>query len=268
MPPIMAVQRIERQSMSHEINLTGRQAFVTGGARGLGRRIAGRLAEAGAGITVTDHPDALAAATLPDGWQSVPIDLCDTDAETALAHAVAGLDRLDILIANAGVVPPWRGIADLDFAEWERTFRINVTGMAMALKAAAPALARSDKGAAVLMASINAYRAHPAQILYSTSKHAVLGLMRAAALDLGRSGVRVNALAPGPIATEALLGRVAARHAGGGPTPDAALAELAGETALGRMATGDDVADAALYLASDLSGAITGTLLPVECGLG
>ena len=253
--------------MTNNVDLAGRQAFITGGARGLGRRIATRLAQAGAQIAVTDHPDALAAATLPAGWDCVAVDLCDLDAESALADAVAGFASLDILIANAGVVPPWRGVAELDIAEWERTFRINVTGMAMALKAAAPALARSGRGAAVLMASINAYRAHPAQILYSASKHAVLGLMRSAALDLGRSGVRVNALAPGPIATEALVSRIETRHAGGGPAPGAALADLAAETALGRMATEDDVADAALYLASDLSGAVTGTLLPVECGL-
>jgi NAD(P)-dependent dehydrogenase (short-subunit alcohol dehydrogenase family) len=92
--------------------------------------------------------------------------------------------------------------------------------------------------------------------------------MRAAALDLGRKGVRVNALAPGPIATEALETRVIARHAAGGPSPDVAFAALADETALGRMSTEDNVADAALYLASDLSSAVTGTLLPVECGLG
>lgn len=253
--------------MTHQVNIAGRRAFVTGGARGLGRRIAERLAQAGAQVAVTDHPDALAAAALPPDWKATAIDLCDPGAEGALADAAADLERLDILIANAGVVPPWRGVAELDIAEWEWAFRINVTGMAMALKAAAPALAQSDRGAAVLMASINAYRAHPSQILYSSTKHAVLGLMRAAALDLGRSGVRVNALAPGPIATKALVSRVETRHAAGGPAPDVALSELAAETALGRMATEDDVADAALYLASNMSGAVTGSLLPVECGL-
>ena len=249
-------------------NLDGRQAFVTGGGRGLGRRIAERLAESGARIAVTDHPDVLAGASLPDDWRVTPQDLLDDDAEAKLSAAVAAIGRLDILIANAGVVPPWRGIRDLDFAEWERVFRINVTGMAIALKTAAPFLAESGRGTAVLTASINAYRAHPAQILYTSCKHAVLGLMRAAALDLGRSGIRVNALAPGPIATDALRSRLAARHRLGGPQPAEALAAFAEETALGRMATESDVADAALYLASDLSGAVTGTVLPVECGLG
>ncbi|MGI9420288.1 MAG: SDR family NAD(P)-dependent oxidoreductase [Geminicoccaceae bacterium] len=254
--------------MRGDIDLTGRQAFVTGGTRGLGRRIAKRLDAAGACIAITDHPKALAAASnLPRNWESVAVDLTAANAEEALAAAIGGLDRLDILIANAGVVPPWRGVFELDLVEWERVFRINVTGIAMVLKTAAPRLAESGHGSAVLMASINAYRAHPQQILYTATKHAVLGLMRAAALDLGRSGVRVNALAPGPIATDALKTRVETRHTAGGPSPDEAFATLAGETALGRIATEDDVADTALYLASDLSRAVTGTLLPVECGL-
>jgi len=254
--------------MRSDIDLKGRQAFVTGGARGLGRRIAERLDAAGSGIAIMDHPDALAAAgSLPADWATAAVDLAAENAEEALTAAIDGLDQLDILIANAGVVPPWRGVAELDLIEWERVFRINVTGIAMSLKAAASGLAASDHGAAVLMASINAYRAHPEQILYTASKHAVLGLMRAAALDLGRKGVRVNALAPGPIATDALKTRVTTRHAAGGPSPDEAFAALADETALGRMATEDDVADAALYLASDLAAGVTGTLLPVECGL-
>jgi NAD(P)-dependent dehydrogenase (short-subunit alcohol dehydrogenase family) len=253
--------------MRDKTDLNGRQAFITGGTRGLGRQVAERLSAAGARIAVTDHPAAFAETELPDGWSSFPVDLAAGSAEEELGNAVDQLDRLDILIANAGLVPPWRGVAEIDVAEWEHVFRVNVTGMAMALKVCAPRLAASDHASAVLMASINAYKAHASQVLYTASKHAVLGIMRAAALDLGRSGIRVNALAPGPIATEALKARVAARHAGGGPAPDDALAQLAGDSALGRIATANDVADAALYLASDLSGAITGTLLPVECGL-
>jgi NAD(P)-dependent dehydrogenase (short-subunit alcohol dehydrogenase family) len=253
--------------MRDKTDLDGRQAFVTGGARGLGLKIAERLDAAGARIAIADHPDALASADLPDGWTAHAVDLLASNAEASLTEAVEGLNGLDILIANAGLVPPWRGVADLDFAEWERVFRVNVTGMAMALKAAAPALSASEKGSAVLMASINAFKAHGSQIVYTASKHAVLGLMRAAALNLGPAGVRVNALAPGPIATDALRSRVAVRHADGGPEPQAAFEALAAETALGRIATADDVADAALYLVSDLSGAVTGTLLPVESGL-
>lgn len=117
------------------------------------------------------------------------------------------------------------------------------------------------------MASINGYRAHPQQMLYTASKHAVVGVMRAAALELGPSGTRVNALAPGAIATQALLDRIDVRHARGGPAPEAALASLAAETALKRMVTPGQVAATAHWLASDASAGITGIVVPVEAGL-
>lgn len=248
--------------------LAGRRAVITGGARGLGRAIAQRLSDAGAQVSVVDLAEAIAAApTLPDFWERSTIDFGSPEAEQQMAELAASLGSVDILVANAGIVPPWRGIAALDMAEWEAVFRVNVGGVALALKCFAPQLERSGNGSAILMASINAYRAHPSQALYTASKHAVLGLMRAAALDLGPKGVRVNALAPGPVATEALVGRIEVRHGNGGPSPDNALAAFVNETALGRLAGTEDIADAALYLASDLSHSVTGVLLPVEGGL-
>jgi len=246
-------------------DLAGRVALVTGGGRGLGRAIARALRKAGATVNVADLPDVLEAEA-PEG-PALALDLTAADAELRLADHVAGLPRLDILVANAGAVPPWRRIAELDLGEWDATFALNVRGVALCLKVCAPALAASGHGAAVLMASINGYRAHPRQALYTATKHAVLGLARAAALDLGPEGVRVNALAPGPILTDALRGRIDARAAAGGPEPDAAIAALAGEAALGRLATEEEVANAACFLAGDAASGITGACLPVEAGL-
>ena len=248
-------------------DLTGRRALVTGGSRGLGHAIAARLAEDGAAITVIDLPGALDDAGLPDGWQTVAMDLTAPDAEGRLAGVVAGLDRLDILIANAGTVPPWRGIADLDMAEWDRVFALNVRAVALSLKVSVERLAESGAGAAVLMASLNGYRAHPRQTLYTASKHAVMGIARAAALDLGPRGIRVNALCPGPVLTEALQDRLAARAEAGGPDAEAAAAALRDETALGRLVTPEEVANAAAFLASDEASAMTGVCLPIEAGL-
>ncbi len=244
----------------------GRGALVTGGARGLGRAIAAGLAEQGARVDVVDLPEALEEARLPPDWRALPLDLLAGDAEARLAEHVARMPRLDVLIANAGLVPAWRRIAELDMAEWDRAFALNVRGVALSLKTAAPRLAEV-RGAAVLMASINGYMAHPRQALYTATKHAVVGLMRAAALDLGAEGVRVNALAPGPVLTDALRGRIAARAARGGPAPEAAIAALEAETALGRLATEQDVARAACFLAGDAATGITGVCLPVEAGL-
>lgn len=243
--------------------LEGRIGFVTGAARGLGRAIVERLAAAGAIGAGFDR----VPATLPSGWQPVQGDVTD---EASLAAAIGTLSarhgRLDVVVANAGVVPPWRATAAIDLAEWDAVFAINVRGVVAAIKHAVPAM-QARGGAIVAMASINAWRAHPRQCLYTASKHAVLGIVRAAAADLGRHGIRVNAVGPGPIATDALLGRMRERAATGGPALEAALDRYAGETALGRMATADDVANAVLFLASDLSAGITGTITPVECGL-
>ena len=190
-------------------DLAGRRAVVTGAGRGLGRAIAERLAASGASILAIDLPAAL--EDLPGDWEAVPIDLVAADAGDQLAAAARGAGRVDIVVANAGAVPPWRGVEEIDRTEWERVMTLNTWAVAATLGAFAPCLARSDHASAIAMASINGYKAHPKQVLYTASKHAVIGIMRAAALDLGAKGIRVNALAPGPIATEALLSRVAAR---------------------------------------------------------
>jgi NAD(P)-dependent dehydrogenase (short-subunit alcohol dehydrogenase family) len=251
--------------MLQDTTLTGRRAVVTGGGRGLGRAIADRLAGMGAHITVVDLPGA--PEDLPAGWDGVALDLTAPDAQGALSAHAARLSPVSVVVANAGVVPPWRGVETLDRAEWDRVMAINVWGVAITLGAFAPALEASGHGSAIVMASINGYRAHPKQVLYSASKHAVIGVMRAAAQDLGPRGIRVNALAPGAIATDALLSRIDTRHAAGGPTREDALAGLAGETLLRRMATAEDVAGVAAFLASDASRGMTGHVFPVEAGL-
>jgi NAD(P)-dependent dehydrogenase (short-subunit alcohol dehydrogenase family) len=231
--------------------LDGRVAVVTGAARGLGAAICARLREAGAEV--------------------VPLDIsldppCDVTDDASLAAAFVRLPRLDILVANAGLVPPWRDVAALDVAEWDRVFAVNVRGVALTMKHAIPRM--GPDGSIIAIGSIMSEKAAARQALYTATKHAVLGLVRAAALELGGRGIRVNAIGPGSIATEALLGRIAWRAEQGiGPAPDAALAAMAAETPLGRLASDADVADAALYLASDLSRAVTGKLLRVDSGL-
>lgn len=247
--------------------LRGRDAVVTGGCKGIGRAIAEKLFAAGARITILDLESAVAESDLPDDWRAETVDYAANEFEDRLAEIARSFGKLDILVANAGVVPPWRGIAELDFSEWERVFRINVAGVAFTLKHFAPALAESGNGSAVLMASINAYKGHAPQTLYVSTKHAVLGITRSAALDLGPRGVRVNAIAPGPIATDALVSRLRRRNEFGGPAPAEALANFASDTALGRLARQEDVAEVALFLSSSRSHAITGQLVPVESGL-
>jgi NAD(P)-dependent dehydrogenase (short-subunit alcohol dehydrogenase family) len=154
-------------------------------------------------------------------------------------------------------------VAETDLEDFDAVMAVNVRGVAATIKHAARAL--RDGGAIVVVGSLNSWRGDPNITSYVASKHAVLGIVRSAALDLGRRGIRVNAVAPGPVATGALLARMERRHAGGGPTVEAALAQAATATALGRIATVEDVAEAVLFLAR--AGATTGHLLPIDGGM-
>lgn len=240
--------------------LEGAFAAVTGGARGLGAGIARRFAAEGARGAVLDLPSVL--AEVPDGWEGIPADVRD---EESVRQAFADIDRVDVLVAAAGIVPSWAGIPDTDLDAWDEVFAVNVRGIAATLKHAAPVL--GEGASVVLIGSLNSRRGDPNIASYVASKHAVLGITRSAALDLGRRGIRVNALGPGPVATEALLARMATRERELGIPVAAALERAAEQTALGRIVTVDEVADAALFFASRLSSGITGQLLPVDAGL-
>jgi len=239
--------------------LADRRALVTGGARGIGAAVADRFAREGAHGVVLD----LEEGSPPEGWTGVAADLRDDE---ALARAFESVGApLDVVVAAAGIVPPWRSVGDVDLDEWDRVFAVNARGVAATLRHAAPLL--SPDASIVVIASLNSWRGDPNLMAYVASKHAALGIVRSAALDLGRRGIRVNGVAPGPVATGALLDRLRSREHGRGIAVDDALAQAANATALGRIATVDDVAAAALFLASDLSAAITGHLLPVDGGI-
>jgi len=243
--------------------LAGRVALITGGSRGLGAAIARELAGAGAAGAVVD----LEEGPAPEGWIALTADVrAEAEVVAAVRSTLEHFSRLDIVVANAGVVPPWSDTDELDLDQLDEVFSINVRGVAATLKHGVAAL-KERGGAIVVMASLNAWRAHPSQPIYTASKHAVLGLLRTAALDAGRYGIRVNGLGPGPILTGALRDRLERRAADGGLPVEQALADAAAGTALGRMATEEDVARAALFLASDLSSGITGALLPVDGGI-
>jgi NAD(P)-dependent dehydrogenase (short-subunit alcohol dehydrogenase family) len=245
--------------------LDGKIAWVTGAAAGLGAAIAGRLAAAGAiGLAFDVAAD---WSGLPPGWISQQGDVTsEKDLGDAMQRIRQEFGRLDIVIANAGIVPPWHDTEDLDLDEWDKVFAVNVRGVAATIKHAVPLL-KADGGTIVAMGSLNSRRAHAQQCLYTATKHAVLGIVRSAALDLGRYGIRVNALGPGPIATDALVERLRSRADDGGPAPDDVCRQFAAEAALKRMATAADVARAALFLAGPHSAGITGQILPVDAGL-
>jgi NAD(P)-dependent dehydrogenase (short-subunit alcohol dehydrogenase family) len=246
--------------------LHGKIAFVTGGAGGLGGPIARALHSAGAKGTVIDLDISAARPSAPTGWHGLAADVRDeASLKAAVESTVAAFGSLDIVVANAGVVPPWCETEHIALEEWDRTFAVNARGVIATIKAAIPAMKHAG-GSIIALGSEASYNGHPRQAAYVATKHAVLGIVRSASLDLGRYNIRVNAVAPGPIATEALLGRVATRAAASHQTSADLLQKYTEATALGRMATEREVATAVLFLSSDLASGITGVILPIDAG--
>lgn len=246
------------------ISLEGSRALVTGGANGIGAAIVERFAQAGAtGLSLDLEP----SQALPEGWSGLNVDVrSESQLAEACHRATDALGGpLDLLVTAAGVVPPWRGISELDLDAWDDLFAINVRGVVATLKHAAPLM--NDAGAVIVIGSLNSWRGDGHITGYVASKHAVLGIVRSAAIDLGSRGIRVNAIGPGPVATGALQARMSSRAASGGPALEDALRAAASQTSLGRIATVEDVSGTALFLASQLSAGITGQLLPVDGGL-
>jgi NAD(P)-dependent dehydrogenase (short-subunit alcohol dehydrogenase family) len=243
--------------------LAGRTAVVTGGASGIGAGVVRALAAAGAehGV-VLDLPTALARDGLPEGWTGAPVDLRDEAQVSAAFETVrASLDSVDVLVAAAGIVPLWTGIESMDLDEWDDVHRVNARGVLCSMREALRTM--PDDGAIVVIASQNAWRGSAQLPAYTASKHAVLGLVRSAALELGPRGIRVNAVGPGSVATDAYRARLARRERESGMPVADALDRDGRATALRRLTTVEEVANGVLFLASPLAAGVTGHILPV-----
>ena len=213
-----------------------------------------------------DLPGALERASLPDGWHGIGVDLRDDDAVAgAFAQVRERLGTIDVLVAAAGIVPAWTGIETLDPAEWDDVFGVNARGVMRSIQETLAAMPAD--GAIVVIASQNAWRGSQVLASYTASKHAVLGLVRSVALELGPRGIRVNAIGPGSIPTEAYRGRLRKREAEGGLGVEEALERERLGNPLQRLATPDEIAAAALFLASGLASGVTGHVLPVGAPL-
>ena len=183
-------------------SIEGKIALVTGAARGLGLSIARYLAAAGAnGLAVDLHAD---FQDIPANWLSHEGDVSDeSDMAASIESLRARFGRLDIVVANAGLVPPWRDTEDIDLAEWDQVFAVNVRGVMATIKTAVP-LMRATGGSIIVMGSRNSYRSHPRQCLYTATKHAVLALTHSFNMDEFKNGLRACCLSPGEVATPIL----------------------------------------------------------------
>jgi NAD(P)-dependent dehydrogenase (short-subunit alcohol dehydrogenase family) len=248
--------------------LDGKVAVVTGGGGGIGEAVARLFAAEGCRVVVAGRRPAPIERVAGDiAGLAVTADVGREDAVAALFRACDdAFGRLDILVNNAGMVPPRAGVEDQDMAPWDDTFAVNVRGVILCIKHAAPMLKRQG-GAIVNMASRVALHGCPGQIPYSASKFAVLGITQSVAQELGPFGVRVNALCPSATLTAEQRRRLTERARDQGRTVDEQMEiEILSAGALHRAIMPEDVANASLFFSSDRAGAITGQHLVIDAG--
>lgn len=248
------------------MRLQGKVAVVTGAASGFGEAISKRFAEEGAAVVCADMNAGGAAhvaeAILAAGGRAASIGADVTDAGQAtatIAAAVAGFGGLDILVNNAGVPQRIARFQDVDPADVDRIFAVNVKSWLLTTRAALPRLEARGGGSIVNTASIAGLRPRPGAAWYNASKAAACSLTLSMAAELGPSNIRVNALCP--VAAETPL----FKDVVGEITEETRNRFLAG-IPLGRLATPADVAGAAVYLASDEAAFLSGVLLPIDGG--
>jgi NAD(P)-dependent dehydrogenase (short-subunit alcohol dehydrogenase family) len=264
----LAAPDVSHKSLAELISLSGRRAVVTGGARGIGRASAERLAEAGAHVVLgdLDGEAAIAAAgeiAAQHGVEAhgIEVEVASSASLSDLAdRAVELLGGIDIWVNNAGIYPS-APVLELDHAEWDRVMAVNVRGYFVGSQEAARRM--PDGGVIVNIASTGCVKAAPGVAHYITSKHAVVGITTSLSVELGPLGIRVLAVAPSMTETEGRQDFLA-RYT----TPDMRdlLVEMEQRVPLGRIGVADDVARVVLFAASDLATLMTGSVLFVDGG--
>ncbi|MDP7541838.1 MAG: glucose 1-dehydrogenase [Acidimicrobiales bacterium] len=253
---------MDRAEIAALHDLTGRVAIVTGGSRGIGRAVSEGLAAQGARVVVAsrkaDACEEVAAAIRDAGGEAlaVPAHLGEPeDAERLVAATVEAFGGVDIVVNNAAnaLAEPLGGIT---LAGFDKSFAVNVRGPVLLVQACLAHLEVSGHSAVVNVVSAGAFLPSPGRSLYAAGKSALLSFTRSMAAELAGRGIRVNALAPGPVDTDMVRN-----------TGEAGVAGMARATFMGRLASPDEMVGAVLYMVSDASSFMTGQCLMVDGGL-
>ncbi|HHN74993.1 MAG TPA: SDR family oxidoreductase [Acidobacteria bacterium] len=245
-----------------DLELRAKVALITGAGRGIGAAIAEALAAEGAKLALVDRPGSrdlgpLAARLAEAGATAVALEADVADpvaARSAVDSAVEKLGGLEILVSNAGITRDrvsWK-MSDED---WDQVLAVNLKGAFNFARAVAPILRRQESGKIVAISSINGLRGKFGQANYAASKAGLVGLCKTLARELGRYGVNVNVVAPGMVLTEMAAG-----------LPEEIIQRASDESALGRLARPEEVAEVVAFLCSERARHLTGQVLRVDGG--
>ena len=248
-------------------NLSGKTVLVIGGTTGIGRSCAFAFAKAGANLVVAglglDDTAAFERELTAAGAAKAVVTVVDVREEAAVAGAVqtavTRFGRLDIALNNAGIEGPFEPLNEVSSETFDRIISVNLKGVFFGLKHEVRQMLAQGGGGAILNTSSTAGVQSIANIgVYSASKHGIIGLTKAAALENARAGIRVNAIAPGPVDT-GLLSRMVAGHV--------PIDAIAASVPLGRISQPDEIAALAIWLCSDAASYVTGETVMVDGGV-
>jgi len=252
------------------MDFAGKVALVTGGGGGIGIATCLAFARHGAKVVVVDHDAALgqeaAGQVKAAGGEAIFARADVSRSAEVQAYVAAALDaygRIDCFFNNAGIEGKVTPITEMDEAQWHAVIGVNLTGVFLGLKYVLPTMLKQGSGAVVNTASTAALFGGPGMAAYVASKHGVAGITKVASSDVARYGVRVNAICPGPVETRMMRSLESQRNPA---DPEAVHAANAAGMPTGRYTYPEEVANAVLYLCSDLSSNITGTQLVIDSG--